>query len=50
MCSAMVTASGEVEIDGVHLDARDRAVIRNVETFRVATKSDAELVLVDSAP
>ncbi len=45
----LVTSSGEVEIDDVHLDTRDGAAIRDVEKFRVTAKSDAELVLVDSA-
>ena len=49
-CGYLVTASGEVEIEGVHLDARDGAAIRDVSRFRVTAKSDAELVLVDSAP
>ena len=40
----------EIEIEGVHLDARDGAAIRDVSRFRVTAKSDAELVLVDSAP
>ncbi|KQM78414.1 pirin family protein [Xylophilus sp. Leaf220] len=46
----LVTASGEVEIDGVPLAARDGAAIRDVDSFRVTARSDAELVLVDSAP
>ncbi|MCS4510778.1 pirin family protein [Xylophilus ampelinus] len=46
----LVTASGEVEIDGVPLAARDGAAIRDVDTFRVTARSDAELVFVDSAP
>ncbi|MFE8646966.1 pirin family protein [Sphingomonas sp. NCPPB 2930] len=46
----LVTASGEVEIDGVPLAARDGAAIRDVDSFRVTARSDAELVFVDSAP
>ncbi len=46
----LVTASGEVEIDGVPLAARDGAAIRDVDSFRVTAQSDAELVFVDSAP
>lgn len=45
----LVPATGEVEIDGVALAARDGAAIREVDTFRVKAISDAELVLVDSA-
>ena len=46
----LVTASGDVEIDGVPLAARDGAAISDVDTFRVTATSDAELVFVDSAP
>ena len=49
-CGYLVTASGEVAIEGVHLHARDGAAIRDVNQFLVTAKSDAELVLVDSAP
>lgn len=45
----LVPAAGEVEVDGVRLNARDGAAIRDVETFRVTALSDTELVLVDSA-
>jgi redox-sensitive bicupin YhaK (pirin superfamily) len=45
----LVPATGEVEIDGVALGARDGAAIREVDTFRVKALSDAEVVLVDSA-
>jgi redox-sensitive bicupin YhaK (pirin superfamily) len=46
----LVTASGRVTVDGVELDARDGAAISGVDTIRVTATSDAELVLVDSAP
>ncbi len=46
----LVTASGDVEIDGVRLAARDGAAIADVDTFRVTATSDAELVFVDTAP
>jgi redox-sensitive bicupin YhaK (pirin superfamily) len=46
----LVTASGEVEIDGIRLAARDGAAIADVDTFRVTATSDAELVFVDTAP
>ncbi len=45
----LVTAHGEVEIDGVVLAPRDGAAIRDVATIRVTARSDAELVLVDTA-
>jgi redox-sensitive bicupin YhaK (pirin superfamily) len=45
----LVAATGEVEVDGVALSARDGAAISDVETFRVTAQADAELVLVDSA-
>ncbi|MFZ4286735.1 pirin family protein [Variovorax sp. HJSM1_2] len=45
----LVAASGDVEIDGVRLAARDGAAIADVETFRVTATSDAELVFVDTA-
>ncbi len=46
----LVSAVGEVEVDGVTLGARDGAAISDVDTVRVKALSDAELVLVDSAP
>lgn len=46
----LVTASGDVEIDGVRLAARDGAAIADVDSFRVTATSDAELVFVDTAP
>jgi redox-sensitive bicupin YhaK (pirin superfamily) len=45
----LVSAGGEVEIDGLRLAARDGAAIRDVESFRVTATSEAELVFVDSA-
>jgi redox-sensitive bicupin YhaK (pirin superfamily) len=45
----LVSASGEVDVDGVRLSARDGAAIRDVESFKVTATSDAELVFVDSA-
>lgn len=45
----LVPASGEVEVDGVVLQARDGAAIRDVETLRITALADAELVLVDTA-
>jgi len=45
----LVSAKGHVEIDGVHLAARDGAAIRDVDAFNVTALEDAEVVLVDSA-
>jgi hypothetical protein len=39
---------GSVEVDGVRIDARDGAAIRDVATITVKALSDAEVVLVDS--
>ncbi|MGH6646862.1 pirin family protein [Aquabacterium sp.] len=46
----LVTAHGDVEVDGVALAARDGAAIKDVEGFTVKALSDAEIVLVDTAP
>jgi redox-sensitive bicupin YhaK (pirin superfamily) len=43
-----VPAKGSVEVDGVRIDARDGAAIRDVATITVKALSDAEVVLVDS--
>jgi redox-sensitive bicupin YhaK (pirin superfamily) len=45
----LVPASGAVEINGIHLAARDGAAIREETELRVAALEDSELVLVDSA-
>jgi redox-sensitive bicupin YhaK (pirin superfamily) len=45
----LVPAMGAVEIDGVRVNARDGAAIRDVETLRVTALEDAEVVLVDAA-
>jgi hypothetical protein len=39
-----------VEINGIRLDARDGAAIRDEKTLRITAIEDAELVLVDTAP
>ena len=44
----LVPARGSVEVDGVRIDARDGAAIRDVAAFTVTALSDAEVVLVDS--
>lgn len=45
----LVPASGEVEVNGLTLQARDGAAIRDVDRIRVTAREDAELVLVDAA-
>jgi len=45
----LVPAVGAVEIDGVRVNTRDGAAIRDVETLRVTALEDAEVVLVDAA-
>jgi redox-sensitive bicupin YhaK (pirin superfamily) len=46
----MVPARGVVEVNGVRLDARDGAAIRDEPELRVkALEGDAEVVLVDAA-
>jgi redox-sensitive bicupin YhaK (pirin superfamily) len=45
----LVPAMGAVEIDGVRVNARDGAAIRDVETLRVTALEDAEVVLVEAA-
>jgi len=45
----LVPAVGAVEVDGVRVNARDGAAIKDVETLRVTALEDAEVVLVDAA-
>jgi redox-sensitive bicupin YhaK (pirin superfamily) len=45
----LVPATGEVEVNGVRLNTRDGAAIRDVEILTVTAVKDAELVLVDAA-
>ncbi len=45
----LVPAKGTVEINGVTLNARDGAAIRDEAILRVRALDDAELVLVDAA-
>jgi redox-sensitive bicupin YhaK (pirin superfamily) len=45
----LVPAKGEVEVNGVALNARDGAAIADVEHLTVTALSDAEIVLVDAA-
>jgi len=43
----LVPASGRIELNGVSLEARDGAAIRDERTLRVTAQENAELVLVD---
>jgi quercetin 2,3-dioxygenase len=45
----LVPALGAVDVNGVRIDARDGAAIRDVEMIHVTALEDAELVLVDAA-
>ncbi len=45
----LVPATGSVEVNGVTLQARDGAAIRDEAVVRVTALQDAELVLVDAA-
>ena len=45
----LVPAKGAVEVNGIRLEARDGAAIRNEGTITVKAIDDAEVVLVDSA-
>jgi redox-sensitive bicupin YhaK (pirin superfamily) len=45
----LVPAKGAVEVNGVRLDARDGAAIRDEARLEVTALEDAELVLVDAA-
>ena len=44
----LVSAEGEVEVNGVVLNARDGAAIKDEPVLTIRAASDAELVLVDS--
>ena len=45
----LVPATGAVEIDGIRVNARDGAAIKDVDTLRVTALEDSELILVDAA-
>ena len=45
----LVPAVGSVEVNGVRLDARDGAAIRDEPTLRIKALEDSEIVLVDAA-
>lgn len=44
----LVLAQGSVDVNGVRIDARDGAAIRDVDTITLSGIEDAEVVLVDS--
>ena len=44
----LATAHGEIEVNGVKLDARDGAAVSDETELKVRALSDAEVVLVDS--
>jgi redox-sensitive bicupin YhaK (pirin superfamily) len=45
----LVPSTGKVDLNGVRLDARDGAAIRDETVLRITAVEDAELVLVDAA-
>jgi redox-sensitive bicupin YhaK (pirin superfamily) len=45
----LVPAAGAVEVNGVRVNARDGAAIRNEARLRITALEDSELVLVDAA-
>ena len=44
----LVPASGTVEVNGLRIDARDGAAIRDVAALRITAIEDSELVMVDT--
>ena len=44
----LVPASGAVEVNGVRIDARDGAAIKDVAVVRITAIEDSELVMVDT--
>ena len=47
-CAYLVLARGRVEVNGVALQARDGAAIKDEALLRIVASEDAELILVDS--
>lgn len=45
----LVPATGAVEIDGIRVNARDGAAIKELDVIRVTAIEDSEIVLVDAA-
>lgn len=44
----LVPASGAVEVNGVRIDARDGAAIKDVAVLRITAIEDSEVVMVDT--
>ena len=45
----LVPASGSVSVDGVRINARDGAAIRDVEILHITAIDDSEILMVDAA-
>ncbi len=45
----LVPATGRIDVNGVALNARDGAAIREEKILRITAVQDAEIVLVDTA-
>jgi redox-sensitive bicupin YhaK (pirin superfamily) len=45
----LVPASGAVEVNGVRVDARDGAAIKDVAVVKITAIEESELVLVDAS-
>ena len=45
----LVPASGAVEVNGIRIEARDGAAIKDVGTVRIQALQDSEIVMVDAA-
>ncbi len=45
----LVPAAGQVEVDGIHVGARDGAAITGLASIEITALDDAEVVLVDAA-
>ena len=44
----LVPAAGAVEVNGMRIDARDGAAIKDVTVVRITAIEDSELVMVDA--
>ena len=44
----LVPASGAVEVNGMRIDARDGAAIKDVAVVRITAIGDSEVVMVDA--
>ena len=44
----LVPASGAVEVNGVRIDARDGAAIKDIAVIRITAIENSELVMVDA--